>query len=147
MVSLVHFKFEMTSQIISARGKLLAYFNHKKILLPTRSLFAIGSTLTAAAPSMNAFIVGKAITGIGSSGCYISIINIIAAFTTPVEKGRYFGYIGFVWGLGTMSVGYHYFIIISYQTDAEIRTLHWRRLCRHCRRLALEFLLQSKPCW
>ena len=53
---------------------------------------------------MNAFIVGKTITGVGSSGSYIAIINIIAAFTSPLEKGQYFGYIGFVWGLGTMLV-------------------------------------------
>ena len=113
MVSLALFTFEMTSQINSDRGKLVACFNHKKILLSARLLFAIGSALTAAAPSMNAFIVGKTITGIGSSGSYISIINIIAAFTTPFEKGRYFGYIGSVWGLGTMSVRYHFSIIFS----------------------------------
>jgi len=80
------------------------WFNNKKILLFSRVLFAIGTALTAAAPSMNAFIVGKAITGIGSSGSYITIINIIIAFTSPHKQGRYFGYIGFMWGLGTMSV-------------------------------------------
>ena len=89
---------------ISGRGKLLACFNNKNILLFARFLFAIGSALTAAAPSMNAFIVGKMVTGVGSSGSYITIINIITALTCPFERGRYFGYIGFVWGLGTMFV-------------------------------------------
>ncbi|KAL9098938.1 MAG: hypothetical protein Q9163_005493 [Psora crenata] len=74
----------------------------KTILLVARLLFAIGCALTAAAPSMNAFIVGKAIIGIGSGGSYISIINIITAFTSAPERGRYFGYIGFTWGLGTI---------------------------------------------
>ena len=46
---------------------------------------------------MNAFIVGKVITGIANSGSYISIINIITILTAPLERGRYFGYIGFVW--------------------------------------------------
>ena len=86
MVRLVLFTFEMTSQLISDRGMLLACFNSKKILLFARLLFAIGSALTGAAPSMNAFIVGKTITGVGSSGSYI--LNIIAAFTSPLEKGR-----------------------------------------------------------
>lgn len=104
VVSLVVFTFEMTSQLISRRGKLLVCFDSKKILFFARFLFAIGSALNAAAPSMNVFIVGKVITGVGSSGSYISMINIIAAFTSPLEKGRYFGYIGFVWGLGTMLV-------------------------------------------
>ena len=53
---------------------------------------------------MNIFIVGKAITGIGGSGTYIGVIKIITALTTSQEHGRYFGYIGFTWGLGTMSV-------------------------------------------
>ncbi|KAL6714356.1 hypothetical protein ACLMJK_007779 [Lecanora helva] len=83
-------------------GKLLGCFDGKGILLIARVLFAIGSALTAAAPSMNAFIVGKVITGVGSSGTYISVINIIVALTSAHEKGRYFGYIGFVWGLGTI---------------------------------------------
>lgn len=73
------------------------------ILLLGRLLFAIGSTLTAAAPSMNAFIVGKVITGFGSSGFYIAVINIISNLTAAAERGQYFGYIGFMWGLGSMS--------------------------------------------
>lgn len=104
MVSLALFTSEKTSPIISGRGKLLVCFDSKEVLLFTRLLFAIGSALTAAAPSMNAFIVGKVITGIGSSGSYISVINIITALTSPLERGRYFGYIGFMWGLGTMLV-------------------------------------------
>ena len=86
------------------RGKLLCFFDNRKILLISRSLFAIGSALAAAAPTMNAFIVGKAITGFGGSGTYISVINIITALTSAEEQGQYFGYIGFMWGLGTMSV-------------------------------------------
>ena len=84
------------------RGKLSASFDIKNVLLVSRVLFAAGTALTAAAPTMNAFIVGKTLTGVGSSGTYISIINIITAFTSGPEQGRYFGYIGFTWGLGTI---------------------------------------------
>ncbi|KAI4266935.1 MAG: hypothetical protein L6R35_006898 [Caloplaca aegaea] len=83
-------------------GKLLVSFDSKRILLISRLFFAIGSALTAAAPTMNAFIVGKAITGFGSSGTYISVIVIITAMTSANSRGRYFGYIGFMWGLGTI---------------------------------------------
>ncbi|MCJ1309281.1 hypothetical protein MMC25_002940 [Agyrium rufum] len=83
-------------------GKLVTLFDSKKVLLVSRVLFAAGSALTAAGPSMNSFIIGKTVTGFGSCGSYISIINIITVFTAPHERGRYFGYIGFVWGLGTM---------------------------------------------
>ncbi|KAL9057312.1 MAG: hypothetical protein Q9162_002386 [Coniocarpon cinnabarinum] len=53
---------------------------------------------------MNAFIVGRAITGLGGSGTYLATVNIITNLTTMEEKGRYFGYIGFSWGFGTMLV-------------------------------------------
>ena len=94
------------------RGKMLGFFDNKKILLISRSLFAIGSALAAAAPNMNAFIVGKAISGIGESGTYISIINIITALTSAEEQSQYFSYIGFMWGLGTMSVSAFGFILL-----------------------------------
>ena len=86
----------------SFRGKLSASFDIKDVLLVSRVLFAAGSALTAVAPTMNAFIVGKVLTGVGSSGTYISVINIITALTPGPEQGRYFGYIGFTWGLGTI---------------------------------------------
>ena len=76
----------------------------KTIRLISRSLFAIGSALAAATPTMNAFIIGKAISGIGGSGTNISITNIITALTSGEEQSQYFSYIGFMWGLGTMSV-------------------------------------------
>ena len=53
---------------------------------------------------MDAFIIGKAITGLGASGTYISVIAIVTALTTGKNNNRYFGYIGFMWGLGTMLV-------------------------------------------
>ncbi|KAL9091623.1 MAG: hypothetical protein Q9165_004699 [Trypethelium subeluteriae] len=51
---------------------------------------------------MKAYIVGRAITGIGGGGTYLGVVMIITALTTLEEKGRYFGYIGFAWGIGTI---------------------------------------------
>lgn len=86
---------------LSCRGKLVC-FDSKTIFLVARLFFATGNALTAAAPSMNAFIIGRAITGIGNGGTYVTIIIIITHLTPRTEQGRYFGYIGFAWGLGTM---------------------------------------------
>ncbi|KAL9055252.1 MAG: hypothetical protein Q9162_003662 [Coniocarpon cinnabarinum] len=83
-------------------GKLYTFFNSKKVFLAGRLLFAVGSTLSAAAPTMNAFIVGRAITGCGGSLTYIGIIVIVSALTTSEEQARYFGYIGSAWGFGTI---------------------------------------------
>lgn len=124
------------------RGKLLVFFNNKRILLLSRVFFAIGSALTAASPTMNAFIVGKAITGFGSNGTYISVIFIITALTSAKDQGRYFGYIGFMWGLGTVSVRCLFSFLSNWLKQAQSWTCHWGRLCCCCRRLALGLLLQ-----
>ncbi|KAI9696361.1 MAG: hypothetical protein M1820_008203 [Bogoriella megaspora] len=83
-------------------GKLFMTFDSKSIFLIARLFFAIGSAVSAAAPSMKVFIVGRAITGIGGGGTYLGVVIIITALTTLEEKGRYFGYIGFAWGIGTI---------------------------------------------
>lgn len=85
-----------------SRGNLIAIAGGKYILLLARLLFAIGCVLSGAAPSMNAFIIGKAIAGIGGGGTYIAVINILTTLTAIEKHGKYFGYIGFSWGIGTM---------------------------------------------
>lgn len=124
------------------RGKLLVFFNNKRILLLSRVLFAVGSALTAASPTMNAFIVGKAITGFGSSGTYISVIVIITALTSAQDQGRYFGYIGFMWGLGTVLVRCLFSFRSSVLKQAQSGSCNWRRVCCYCRWLAMGLLLQ-----
>lgn len=48
-----------------ARGKLFGIFSAKWLYLASVVLFEIGSALCGAAPNMNAFIVGRAIAGLG----------------------------------------------------------------------------------
>ena len=78
---------------------------------------------------MNVFTVGKVIVGIGSSGTYISVINIITALTSAKEQGQYFSYIGFTWGLGTMSVCF-FFPSLLVAENQQNRTADWR--CFRC---------------
>ena len=49
------------------RGKLYGIYSAKWLYLSSVVLFEAGSALCGAAPSMNAFIVGRAIAGLGVS--------------------------------------------------------------------------------
>lgn len=50
-----------------SRGKLFGIFSAKSLYLISVILFEAGSALCGAAPSMNAFIIGRAIAGLGVS--------------------------------------------------------------------------------
>lgn len=51
-------------------GQLYTIFPMKAIFLASFIVFAIGSTVCATAPSSIAFIIGRAITGLGGAGIF-----------------------------------------------------------------------------
>lgn len=67
------------------------------------AIFEIGSIICAAAPNSTAFIVGRAIAGIGSAG-NITGANVILADLLPLEKRpKYQGFIGATFGLASIA--------------------------------------------
>lgn len=59
------------------RGKLYGIYSAKWLYLSSVVLFEAGSALCGAAPSMNAFIAGRAIAGLGvSRGCSRSLDHL-----------------------------------------------------------------------
>ena len=65
-------------------------------------IFEVGSVVCAAAPSLKAFIVGRVICGLGGTGVYIGIMNIISALTSPKERAMYVSFPGAAWAIGAM---------------------------------------------
>lgn len=66
-------------------------------------IFEIGSIISAAAPNSVAFIVGRAISGIGSAGTTTGA-NIIFVDLLPLEKRpQYLGFIGATFGLASIA--------------------------------------------
>ncbi|RYP43032.1 hypothetical protein DL768_010117 [Monosporascus sp. mg162] len=61
-----------------------------------------GLAVCAAAPSMNALIVGRVIAGAGGTGIYLGSLNYFSELTTREERGTYLSGTGFVWGVGTI---------------------------------------------
>ncbi|KAI0859728.1 major facilitator superfamily-domain-containing protein [Xylaria cubensis] len=83
-------------------GKIYGKFNNKLLFIAAVLLFEVGSAVCGAAPNINAFIVGRAICGVGGGGIYIGAINLLSVTTTTRERPLYISFIGLTWGTGTV---------------------------------------------
>jgi EmrB/QacA subfamily drug resistance transporter len=87
---------------IPVMGKLSDRYGRKTIFTMGISLFAIGSLLSAIAPSFIVFLIGRAIQAIGTGGIFPITAAQIAATYPPEKRGTYLGYIGVVFGAGSI---------------------------------------------
>ncbi|KAI9674805.1 MAG: hypothetical protein M1817_001709 [Caeruleum heppii] len=51
---------------------------------------------------MTAMILGRVIAGLGGNGMYLGALTLLSVFTNPRETPAYIGYLGLMWGLGTV---------------------------------------------
>jgi len=56
-------------------GKVYAFYSIKVTFLTTIALFEIGSAICGAAPNSVAFIIGRAIAGVGGSGVLTGVVS------------------------------------------------------------------------
>ncbi|KAK7749789.1 hypothetical protein SLS53_000368 [Cytospora paraplurivora] len=83
-------------------GKLYTFYSVKFVLLTAILLFEVGSALCGAAPNSVAFIVGRAISGLGSAGIYSGVITVLV-YAVPLHKRpMYQGMFGAVFGLASV---------------------------------------------
>lgn len=68
-------------------GKLYSFFSVKGVFLVSIGLFEIGSAICGAAPNSVAFIVGRAIAGLGSAGIFSGGVSFFQV--ALVESRRY----------------------------------------------------------
>ncbi|KAE8141611.1 MFS general substrate transporter [Aspergillus pseudotamarii] len=83
-------------------GRIYGQFNPKWIYVLCVVIFEIGSAICGAAPNMDALIIGRALGGLGGGGMYLGVMMMLSLFTTPVERPKYIGIIGVVFGFGTV---------------------------------------------
>lgn len=83
-------------------SKSYATFSAKKLFIGGTVLFMGASALCGGAPTINAFIVGRALAGIGGTGMYMGLLTILSVNTTDIERPRYLSLTGFWWGIGTV---------------------------------------------
>ncbi|GKZ19209.1 hypothetical protein AbraIFM66951_008043 [Aspergillus brasiliensis] len=83
-------------------GKIFAQFNAKWTYIICIAIFEVGSAVCGSAPTMNAFIVGRAICGFSGAGMYVGLMTMLAVTTSMQERPTYVGGAGFTWGVGTV---------------------------------------------
>ncbi|KAI1214518.1 putative MFS aflatoxin efflux pump [Annulohypoxylon truncatum] len=83
-------------------GKVYTFFPVRTTFLATIFLFEAGSAICGAAPNSVAFILGRAIQGVGSAGIFGgSIVSIV--YSVPLHKRPlYLGFFGAVFGLASV---------------------------------------------
>ncbi|GKT84542.1 MFS aflatoxin efflux pump [Colletotrichum tofieldiae] len=83
-------------------GKLYAFFPIKHVFLSSVLLFEVGSAVCGAAPSSVAFIVGRAIAGIGGAGIFAGTIVIMVHSVPLHRRPKYQGAFGAVFGIASV---------------------------------------------
>jgi MFS family permease len=83
-------------------GKFYATFNSKWLYIISVIILETGSALCGGAPSMDALIFGRAVTGLGAIGVYIGVMSIISENTTDKERPMYLGLTGTMWGFASV---------------------------------------------
>jgi MFS transporter, DHA2 family, glioxin efflux transporter len=78
----------------SSWGKAFKYFSLKSTFIITILLFEIGSLICAVAPNSNAFIVGRAIAGIGGAGISTGGTIIFAFSAEPKNRPTLMSFVG-----------------------------------------------------
>ena len=81
-------------------GQFFRTFNVKWTFVVSVFLFEVGSALCGAAPSMNAFIIGRAIAGFGGTGLFLGGITIFSITTEEKERPFYMALNGLPWAFG-----------------------------------------------
>ncbi|KAI5923532.1 major facilitator superfamily domain-containing protein [Camillea tinctor] len=84
-------------------GKVYKIFDIKATFLGAVALFELGSLVSAVAPSSTAFIVGRAIAGMGTAGLFSGAI-VILSYSLPLRKRPImFGMFGGIWGIASVA--------------------------------------------
>ena len=72
-------------------GRIFGIADAKYLYIGFTILFLAGSALCGAAPTMNAFIVGRVIAGLGGNGMYLGVLTLLSVNTSAKERPAYLG--------------------------------------------------------
>jgi EmrB/QacA subfamily drug resistance transporter len=84
-------------------GKLADLFDRKLLVQTGLAVYILGSLLAGLSQSMTWLIGCRVLQGLGVGGLTALVQVILADLVSPRERGRYSGYLGAVFGLGTVA--------------------------------------------
>lgn len=127
-------------------GKLADLFDRKLLIQAGIIIFLVGSIFAGLATSTSWLIGARAVQGVGIGALTALVQVILSDLVSPRERGRYMGYLGAVFGLGTVAgpvigglvtdhLGWHwcFFVGVPFAMTALVvlqRTLHLPRIRR-----------------
>ena len=83
-------------------GKAYKYFDFKTVYLVAFAIFEVGSLFCAATPNSAAFVVGRAIAGIGAGGIVSGGYTLLAFTAEPKRRLMFTGVIGAAYGTASV---------------------------------------------
>ncbi|ENH75389.1 Putative HC-toxin efflux carrier TOXA [Fusarium oxysporum f. sp. cubense race 1] len=83
-------------------GKIYTFFNLKWVYLISSIIFEAGSILCAAAPSSAAFIIGRAIAGLGAAGVFCGAMIIISKIVEMRKRPLLLAIISSMYGIASV---------------------------------------------
>ncbi|GAA3517870.1 MDR family MFS transporter [Aeromicrobium panaciterrae] len=84
-------------------GKLADLFSKKLLTQAALVIYVAGSVVAAIAPDMGVLIGARLLQGVGMGGLTALVQIVIASMVSPRERGRYFGLLGAVFAVATVS--------------------------------------------
>lgn len=84
-------------------GKLADQLDKKVLVQVALVVYVTGSVVAGLAPTMEVLIGARAIQGVGVGGLAALVHVVMASIVSPRERGRYFGYLGAVFAVATVS--------------------------------------------
>lgn len=86
-------------------GRLFTFYDLKTMYIAAIVIFEIGSAVCGAAPTSTAFIIGRAVAGLGAGGIFSGSFLTVAFSVPLVKRPMYASYLGTVYGVASV-LGY-----------------------------------------
>ena len=84
-------------------GRVYTFYSPKYVFLTLIALFEVGSAICGAAPNSVAFIMGRAIAGVGSAGIMSGAIILMVAAVPLQKRPQYQGWFGVCFGVASIA--------------------------------------------
>jgi EmrB/QacA subfamily drug resistance transporter len=120
-------------------GKLSDLFGRRPIFIFAVVLFLVGSVLAGLSQEMWQFILFRGIQGLGGGAVFPLALAVVADLYTPVERGKYLGLFGAVFGLSSLvgpaigglitdNISWHWIFFINVPVGLVSLVILWRLL-------------------
>ena len=96
------------SSLAPLAGKLAAVFSPRSLIIPVAMLVAIGTMISAHALSLESFVLGRVVTGMGGAGVLTLAIILVLDLTSKKTRGVALGAVNAGFSIGVSLGGIVY---------------------------------------